>query len=265
MPGEMRTPGVDNPHGPRKRAQEDRERADKHAGAGIQCAAAHQQADTAEPQEDSGQKRAVQAPSTGSGSTEQENPDRFAGYEQRGKAGRHFLLRPVQGAVANQKEEKTDDEAGPDLGPGRPQAFREAPNKKNRAGDQVAQARGVERRDCLNGVTNREVRGTPDKVNGEKGKNDRGAIQRGARGGNRPREVCNDGCGVRGHGFTEERRCMRGKPEESPHCCNALSLLCSLQKDSRSAVMSQLDLKHYYESASKHLLRAWIRQGCSLG
>src|SRR5438552_2762782 len=177
MAGEMRTSRVDNPDRPRKRAQDHRERTDKHATAGIQGASAHQQADAAEPQKNSSQHGAVPAPSTSSGSTEQENPDGFAGDEQRGKARRHFLLRPMQGSVANQKEEETDDEAGAELGPGRPQAFREAPSKKNRAGGQVAQACGVERRNRFNGVTNREVCGTPDEVNGEKGKNDGGAIE----------------------------------------------------------------------------------------
>src|SRR5437773_3852601 len=104
MPGEMRTSRVDNPDGPRKRAQHHRERANKHARAGIQGASAHQQADAAESQKNSSQQGAVQAPSTSSGSAEQENPDGFASNEQRGKARRHFLLRPVQGSVANQKE-----------------------------------------------------------------------------------------------------------------------------------------------------------------
>src|SRR5207249_12183773 len=108
MAGEVRTSGVDNPHRPRKRAQDHRERTDKHARAGIQGASAYQQADAAEPQEDSSQQRAVQAPPTSSGSAKQENPDGFAGDEQRGKAGRHFLLRPVQGSVANQKDKETE-------------------------------------------------------------------------------------------------------------------------------------------------------------
>src|ERR1700757_2559519 len=106
MPGEMRTPGVNNSDGPGKRAQHDRKRTDNHARAEIQGAPPHQQTDTAESQKNSGQKGAVQSPSTGSRSTEQENPDGFAGDEQRGEAGRHFLLRPVQRAVANQKKEK---------------------------------------------------------------------------------------------------------------------------------------------------------------
>src|SRR5437764_5929714 len=127
MPGEMRTSGVDNPDSPRKRAQDHRERTDKHARAGIQGASAHQQADAAEPQKNSSQQRAVQAPSTSSGSTEQENPDGVAGDEQRGKARRHFLLRPVQGSVANQKEEETDDEAGANLGRRWAKTFCQAP------------------------------------------------------------------------------------------------------------------------------------------
>src|SRR5437879_7234055 len=117
MPGEMRTSGVDNPHRPRKRAQDHRERTDKHARAGIQGASAHQQADAAEPQKNSSQQRAVQAPPTSSGSAEQENQEGFAGDEQRAKARRHFLLRPLQRAAAIQKKEKTDDQPDADLGP----------------------------------------------------------------------------------------------------------------------------------------------------
>src|SRR5439155_10152604 len=168
-------------------------------------------ADAAEPQEDSSQQRAVQAPPTSSGSAKQENPDGFAGDEQRGKAGRHFLLRPVQGSVANQKEEETDDEAGANLGPRWAKTFCQAPSKKNRAGGQVAEARGVERRNRFNGVTNREVCGTPDEVNGEKGKNDAGAIEPRARRSYWRRKTCDDGCGVRGHCFTYERQRRYGR------------------------------------------------------
>src|SRR5204863_4023703 len=174
-------------------------------------ASAHQQADAAEPQKNSSQQRAVQAPPTSSGSAEQENPDGFAGDEQRGKARRHFLLRPVQRAVANQKKEKTDDEAGADLGPARPQAFCEAPGKKDRASRQMPQACSVERRNRFNGVTNREVCGTPDEVNGEKGKNDAGAIEPRARRSYWRRKTCDDGCGVRGHCFTYERQRRYGR------------------------------------------------------
>src|SRR5690242_184389 len=229
MSGEMRTPGVDNPDRPRKRAKDHRERTDKHTRARIQGASAHQEADATKPQENSSEKGGVQAPMTGGSSAKQKNPDRFAGDKQRGKSGRHFLLRPVQRAVTNQKEEKTDDEAGANLGPSGPQAFREAPGKKNGAGGQVAEPCGIERRNRRDCVTNREIRGTPNEVNGEKGKNDGGAVQPRARSGNWRGEVGNDGGGVRGHDFTHERQPTRARFGRSAYCCNALSLLCSLR------------------------------------
>src|SRR5260370_388212 len=58
----------------------------------------------------------------------------------------------------------------------------------------------------FDGITNGEVCGTPDKVNGEKRKDDGSAIQPRARSGNRPGEVCNNCRGFRGHGFTHERQ-----------------------------------------------------------
>src|SRR5205807_9351006 len=96
MSGEMRPPGVDNSHGPGNCAEQDSKRTDKHAGARIQSAAAHQQADASESQKDSSEKRSIPAPLPGSDSGEQENPDGFAGNEQRGKARRYFLFRPMK-------------------------------------------------------------------------------------------------------------------------------------------------------------------------
>src|SRR5260370_4305672 len=129
----------------------------------------------------------------------------------------------------------------------------------------MAEARSVERRDRFDGITKGEVCGTPDKVNGEKSKNDGSAIQPRARSGNRPGEVCNNCRGFRGHGLTHERQWQPENLGAGPCCCNVLSLLCSLREDSRSVVMSQLTLNHYHENASKRLLRARFRQGSSLG
>jgi len=44
----------------------------------------------------------------------------------------------MQRAVANQKKEKTDDDAGADLSPGWTKTLCQAPDKKNRASKQVA-------------------------------------------------------------------------------------------------------------------------------
>src|SRR6266481_3043974 len=176
MSRKMRPPRVDNSDRPGKRAQHDCERADKDAGAGIQSAPAHQQADASESQEDSRQKSSVQAPLPGGGSGEQEDPDRLAGNEQRSEAGRHFLLRPMKRAVADKKKEHADDDAGANLRPGRPKTFCQAPREENRAGGQVAKPRSVERRNGFHGIANREVRGAPDEVDGKKGKNNRDAM-----------------------------------------------------------------------------------------
>src|SRR6266446_5722181 len=206
MSGKMRTPGVDNPHGPGKRSQHDRERTDKDAGAGVKSASAHQEADAAESQQDSCQKRRIQAPSPGGDCGEQEHPDGLAGYEQRGKARRDFLLRPVKRAMADQKEEKTDDDTGANLRPGGSKTLCQAPHQENRAGDQMAEARSIKRRNRFHGVTNGEVRGTPDEVDGKERKDDGGTVQSRARGGDGAGELFDDGSGFYGHRFTRERR-----------------------------------------------------------
>src|SRR5229473_8691393 len=167
----MRPPGVNHPHGPRERTQQDSERTDKHAGARVQGASAHQEADASESQKNSSEKRRVQAPPSGGDGGEQENPDGLAGNEQRGKAGGHFLLRPVERAVADKKEECADDDAGANLRPSRSKTLCQAPGEQNRARYQVPEAGGVKRRNCFHGVTNREVCRSPDDVNGKKRKN----------------------------------------------------------------------------------------------
>src|SRR5260370_42275435 len=127
MPGRMRPPRVDNPHGPRKRTQHNRKRTKKHPGAGIQSAPPHQEAYTSKSQKDSSQKRRVQSPLPGGSGGEQENPDRLAGNKQRGQAGWDLLLRPRQRAVANQKKTNDNDKTRLDLLPSRPQALCQAP------------------------------------------------------------------------------------------------------------------------------------------
>ncbi len=97
----MRAPGIDDPQGPGKRTYEHRDRADENAGAGIQRATAHEEADSADSQKNSSKKRGVQAPLARGESSEQENPDRLAGNEQRGETGRHFLFGPVKRAVTD--------------------------------------------------------------------------------------------------------------------------------------------------------------------
>src|SRR6266550_4603823 len=229
MPGEMRPPGIDNPNGPGKRSQHDCERADKHAGARIQGASAHQEADASESQKNSGQKRCVQAPPPGGDSGEQENPDGLAGNEERGKARRYFLLRPVKRAVTDKKEKYADDDAGAHLRPGGSQSLSKAPDEENRAGYQVTEARGVERRNRFHGVTNRQVGGTPDEVDGEKGKNDGSAMQSRTRRVHDRWNFFNDCRGFHGHRFTKERwREPPYGPPPSSRCFNALSLLYSL-------------------------------------
>src|SRR6266704_4730445 len=82
-------------------------------------------------------------------------------------------------AVADEKKECADDNAGANLRPGRPKTFCQAPREENRSRCQVAQPRGVEWRNRFHGIANREVRGAPDEVNGKKGENNRDAMSTG--------------------------------------------------------------------------------------
>src|SRR5712692_7589759 len=50
-----------------------------------------------------------------------------------------------------------------------------------------------------------------------------------------------------------------------PGCCNVLSLLYSLRQHRRLPVTSQVHLRHYDETDSRHLPREWVRQGRPLG
>src|SRR5215470_7040610 len=74
----------------------------------------------------------------------------------------------MQSSVAHQKEQQPDDDAGADLRPGGLLPFRQSPNEKRSARDQMAQARGVERRNRPDGVPDGEIRRTPDDVDGQK-------------------------------------------------------------------------------------------------
>src|SRR5216684_787875 len=142
MAGEMRLPGIHNPHGPGKRANQDGERAKEYTGPRGESTSPHEEAHAAESQNEAGQQRCIGAPASGNDGKKQEYPERLAGDEARGEARRHLLLRPVQGAVATEKEESADDEAGADLRPGGPQALGKAPRQKNQAGDEVPDSGG---------------------------------------------------------------------------------------------------------------------------
>jgi len=111
----------------------------------------------------------------------------------------------VKRAVADEKEKYADDDAGANLRPSGSQSLSQAPDEENRARYQVAEARGVERRNRFHGVTNREVRGTPYEVDGEKGQNDGGAMQSRTRRVHDRWNFLNDCRGFHGHQFTKER------------------------------------------------------------
>ena len=83
--------------------------------------------------------------------------------------------------------------------------FCQAPDEQNRAGDQVAEAGGVEWGNRFHGITNRQVCGAPDEVDGKKGKDDEGAIQSRPRRGYDARDFLNDYGGFHGHRFTNRR------------------------------------------------------------
>src|SRR5438552_1892391 len=116
-----------------------------------------------------------------------------------------FVFRPMKRAVADQKEECADNDAGANLRPGGRKMFCQAPDEENRAGRQVAEAGGVEWGNRLHGITNRQVCGAPDEADGKKGKDDEGAIQsRGPRGYD-AWDFLNDYGGFHGHRFTNRR------------------------------------------------------------
>src|SRR5580704_16763176 len=127
MAGEMRPAGIDDPNGPRKRAKENRERADEHSRSSSESASAHEEADTSETQNDSGEERCVGSPLFCGGGKKQEDQDGFASDEKRSKTGGYFQFRPVQGTVATEEKESADENAGADLRPGGAKPFSKAP------------------------------------------------------------------------------------------------------------------------------------------
>src|SRR5690242_5875641 len=98
----------------------------------------------------------------------QEDPNRLTGNQQRSQAGRNFLFGPVQRTVANEKEEDADDDAGTDLRPSGTQALGHAPGEKNGACKKMPEARRVKRRNAFHCITNGQIGGSPDEVNGKK-------------------------------------------------------------------------------------------------
>ena len=76
-----------------------------------------------------------------SDAVEERHPDRNAADEERGHASRHGLLRPGEAAVAEEKEETSEDEAGEQLRRADPVAVAvtsgKRPGEEERAGEQV--------------------------------------------------------------------------------------------------------------------------------
>src|ERR1041384_5569843 len=106
----------------------------------------------------------------------QEDPNRFTGNQQRSQAGGNFLFGPVQRTVANEKEEDSNNDAGTDVRPSRTQAPGQAPGEKNGACKQMPEARGGKRRYAFDCITNGQIGGSPDEVNGEETKDNRNAV-----------------------------------------------------------------------------------------
>src|SRR5262245_13580951 len=82
----------------------------------------------------------------------------------------------MQRAMADKKEENSDHDAGANLRPRGTQALGHAPHEKNGACKEMPEARRVERRNAFHRIANRQIRGSPDKVNGEKAKDNRNAV-----------------------------------------------------------------------------------------
>jgi len=73
----------------------------------------------------------------------------------------------VQRAVADEKEESADDDAGVNLRPGGAQALGKAPEEENCPRSEMTDASRIERGNRLDSVTNGQIGGTPDQVNGK--------------------------------------------------------------------------------------------------
>src|SRR5207244_12543690 len=71
---------------------------------------------------------------------------------------RSLLLGPVQRTVADEKEENANDDTRADLRPGGAEAFRPAPEEKNRPRGEVAHSGRVERWDGFNRIANSQIR-----------------------------------------------------------------------------------------------------------
>src|SRR6266568_3572213 len=106
----------------------------------------------------------------------QEDPNRFAGNQKRSQAGWDFLFGPMQRTVANEKEEESNDDAGANLRPRGTQPLGLAPGEKNGACKEMPEARRVERRNAFHCITNGQIGGSPDEINGEKAKDHGNAV-----------------------------------------------------------------------------------------
>src|SRR5438445_6778230 len=73
----------------------------------------------------------------------------------------------MQSAVADQEKQKSDDGAGTKLRPARTLALCDRPEQQNRARREMPEARGVKRRNGIDGVADRQVGGAPNNINGK--------------------------------------------------------------------------------------------------
>lgn len=80
-----------------------------------------------------------------------------------------MLLRPVQRAVAHEKEKRADDHASANLRHRRTQTLSNAPSQEDSTSKEVSKSCRIERRYRFHGIADRQVRGTPNKVESKEG------------------------------------------------------------------------------------------------
>src|SRR5215471_4841430 len=105
----MRPPRINDADGPRDCADKTSYSTKKDSRTGVHRIVTEQQRDTAEAEHDPAEERQIHAPLLLSDRRGKKNPDRLGRNNQRSESRWHASLGPVQGSVADEEKEKTDD------------------------------------------------------------------------------------------------------------------------------------------------------------
>src|SRR6266478_2640300 len=160
--------GVDDTNRPRDGADEDREEPGQHLRGGGYIRP-EEQRDAGSAQRKSGPGHASR-PRTQLQQRQQESHDRRLDGDHQGRhSGRHAQLRPVEQPVADEKEEKAEDDPGAPSLASRPLSFPQRPGEEDGARNQMTGRGGEQRRDRLDSVADGEESRAPDHVDGKEG------------------------------------------------------------------------------------------------